>query len=135
MSNRNGLAAFMDEPHPDARPGRAMVLGRGGGRGWSQREARSLLSLGGPVIYAVQLPDGIIKIGHTTDLNDRLDDLCGVEGKLLGFRFGDRVDETRVHRALVEFRARPRAREYYHPTSEVIGTVNVWRSDLGLDLL
>lgn len=95
---------------------------------WKPVPARTLLNSLGSVLYAVRLPDGLIKIGYTTNLNNRL--LKLKSQKLLAFRFGDRADETAVHQSLSSHCAR--GREYYHPAPDVLAVVNRWRVDLGL---
>lgn len=99
--------------------GEGSTLGRTG--------AASALSALGPVLYAVRLRDGLIKIGYTERLAGRMADLSAVE--LLGFRFGSRADEAALHDRL-----RPsvnRGREYYLPTPEVLAVVNGWRAAWG----
>jgi hypothetical protein len=74
------------------------------------------------VIYAMRLPDGIIKIGCCSDLANRASQL---HGKILGFRPGDLAEELEVHRSLRRHVAR--GREFYHPRPEVIAFVNELR--------
>jgi hypothetical protein len=51
-------------------------------------------------------------------------------GEILGFRAGDRADETDLHYDLREHVHH--GREWYHPTPEVFAVVNAMRDDFGL---
>ena len=80
----------------------------------------------GPVIYAVRLKDGIIKIGHTTRIRARLSRLeCGLND-ILAIIPGTVREEKQIHDGLVAHRAR--AREYYHPHADVFAVVNRMRA-------
>lgn len=83
----------------------------------------------GSVVYAVRLPDDVIKIGYTADLATRAQALGAVE--ILGFRPGGFAEEQLIHATLVAHRHH--GREHYHPTPEVLATVNDMRAELGLD--
>ena len=89
----------------------------------------------GPVVYALRLDDGIIKIGFTTDLADR-ERTVRRQGKsdsseLLAFMTGGTYeDEQAIHARLVEHIAH--GREYYHPTKAVLAEVNRMREALSL---
>lgn len=80
-----------------------------------------------PVVYAVRLDNGLIKIGYTGNLPRRRNQLGG---EIIGFRAGDLDDEQGIHDTLVEHRAR--GREYYHPTAPVLAIVNELRRPFGL---
>lgn len=97
----------------------------GGGIDINRRQA--LIALG-EVLYAVQLAEGLIKIGWTHRLDKRLYRFPG--STLLAVRAGSRDAERAVHRTLVVNRAR--GYEYYHRTPAVIALVNDWREPLGL---
>lgn len=89
--------------------------------------ASDALAEQGSVLYAVRMRSGLIKIGWTGALDNRLRSL-GVRA-VLAFTFGSRDDETEVHRSL-----RPHVaygREYYHPHPEVLAVVNEWRTQWG----
>jgi Meiotically up-regulated gene 113 len=92
---------------------------------------REILSALGSVLYAMRLQGGVIKIGYTTNLQNRVYKLKSQE--LLAFRFGDRRDEAVVHRSLSAHVAH--GREYYHPHPQVIDLINSWRADLGMTLI
>lgn len=79
------------------------------------------------VVYAMRVDGGIIKIGWTTQLVTRRENLVG---QILGFRPGDYDDEQAIHASLIEHRAR--GREFYHPTPEVMAVVNDIRGHFNL---
>jgi len=83
----------------------------------------------GPVVYAVRLPDGIVKIGHTTNLARRLNRLQAEE--VLAFKPGTYEDEQAIHDRLVEHVAH--GREYYRPVPAVIAVVNELRAHFGME--
>ena len=83
---------------------------------------------GEPMIYAMRLADGVVKIGCTTDLAHRRSQL---DGDLLAFRFGAFEEEAAIHRALAKDVVR--GREYYTLTDAVLAFVNELRDDLGLE--
>lgn len=92
----------------------------------SKRKAQNLL---GEVLYAALLPDGLVKIGWTKHLSNRLYRL-GHGTTLLAFSRGDYADEQEVHDALAT--SVHHGREYYSPTDQVVGLINEWREPLGL---
>ena len=100
-------------------------------RGLQRAEALRALQQGRPVVYAVRMADGIIKIGCSRNLAQRRRSI-GPESEVLGFRFGDEADEAEIHERLAPHRAR--AIEYYHPTPEVLAVVNGLRSDGAIPL-
>lgn len=92
--------------------------------------AEALRTLG-PVLYAVRLRDGLIKIGYTARMDDRLYHFRGCE--VLAFKQALAEDEQPVHNGLKAHLAH--GQEYYHPTPEVLAVVNDWREALGLQPL
>lgn len=80
------------------------------------------------VLYAVELPGRIIKIGCTTNFVARR--TAYRDSVILAFRPGDRADERDIHHELAPFRAR--GIEYYHPFPEVIAVVNEMRDYFNL---
>lgn len=105
-------------------------------RGHTQRRrdldrAQAIRSIqqGEPMVYAMRLTDGIIKIGCSRDVASRRK-CVGADAEILAFRFGDEVDEQAIHETLIPHRAR--AWEYYHPTPEVLAVVNDMREEFGL---
>jgi len=80
------------------------------------------------VIYAAWVPGGLVKIGCTSDLYQRLNQL---RGELIGFRFGGFAEEADVHRSLKPHVAE--GREWYHPTPAVIAFANELREGLGME--
>ncbi len=103
-------------------------------RGWQMRnqqnKALRAYCNGQSVVYAVQFPDGIIKIGCTGDLATRLSAFQADKGALLGFRFGEYEDEQALHASLKAHVAR--GREWYHPAPEVLAVVNDMRTAFNL---
>jgi hypothetical protein len=97
-------------------------------RGSVRTQAIHAMTGGEPVVYALRLLDGIIKIGCTRDLPKRR--TAYDRSEILAFRFGDEQDEQAIHATLIPHRAR--GREYYHPTPEVLAVVNDMRSDFNL---
>jgi hypothetical protein len=91
----------------------------------------------GPVVYAIRLDDGTIKIGFTTDLEDRERTVrrqgASATSEILAFLPGTLEEEQAIHASLTPHRAR--GLEYYHPTSAVLEAVNQMRTSLGLDPL
>lgn len=89
----------------------------------------------GPVIYAIRLDGGVIKIGFTTDLHRRQITVAHRAGsitrELLAFRTGTQADEKALHGLLDGHQAR--GMEYYYPTRRVLEVVNQMRDRLGLD--
>jgi hypothetical protein len=83
----------------------------------------------GEVLYAAMMPDGIIKIGHTTNLLHRFYNFPQAE--LLAIKAGNRDDEKALHQTLTAHRHH--GHEYYNPTPEVMAVVNDWRTTLGLE--
>jgi hypothetical protein len=97
----------------------------------AQMSKRQALMSVGRVVYAARLTDGCIKIGCTSNLYQRLNQLAATE--LLGFTPGDFDDEALIHAGLVEHQAR--GREYYHPTAIVLEVVNEMRERFNLPAL
>lgn len=95
----------------------------------TSQERNEVLRALGPVVYAMRMPGRVIKIGCTSDLATRAQSLGAVE--ILAFRPGTYADEQSIHSHLVAHRHH--GREWYHPTVEVMATVNQMREDLGLD--
>lgn len=84
----------------------------------------------GPVIYAVRLPDGLVKIGFTSTLARRCSQLGGMDG-LLAVRLGATyAEEQALHDSLAEHVAH--GREFYHPTTEVLAVLNAMRDEIGM---
>lgn len=82
-----------------------------------------------PAIYAVRLHDGLVKIGWSRSLANRLGSY-GKDSELLGLMPGTLADEKQLHARLAPHRAR--LREYYHPAPEVLAEVNTLREWSGL---
>lgn len=84
--------------------------------------------LGGQsVVYAMRMPDGVIKVGVSVNLANRSYQL---HGQILGFRLGTIEDERELHARLKPYRAR--GREYYKPAPAVMNVVNELRDEFGL---
>lgn len=67
------------------------------GRGLDRTAALKAITQGRSVIYAVRLPDGIIKIGCSKSLWNRR---RAWAAEILGFRFGDMREEQEIHQSL-----------------------------------
>lgn len=91
---------------------------------------KSLLPHGASVVYAVQFPDGIIKIGCTANLPKRLSFYANQDGALIGFMLGELADEQAIHASLREHLAR--GREWYNPTPAVMSAVNDMREHFNM---
>lgn len=129
MTKRNGpialeIPAFCGGSFAKGRPGQA--LGR-----------CEAMNAAGPVVYAARLDGGIVKMGHTARLGDRLRYLRHHAGsdsvEILAFAPGTEADEQAIHGRLSEHLAR--GREYYHPVPEVMAEVNALRARLGMGYL
>lgn len=81
------------------------------------------------VIYAVQLPTGIIKIGCTTDLVTRRN-VYGSDSVILAFMPGNMDEEMDLHKSLAAHTAW--GREWYHPVPAVLDVVNEMRDHFHL---
>jgi hypothetical protein len=112
---------------------RNWALGAVGDR-WDDIPSRhvALRSLG-QVVYAIRTADGLIKIGSTADLDNRLKWYTATHGEheLLCFIPGALVDERALHDRFVAHRAH--GREWYYPTPEILDWINTNRQQLGLD--
>lgn len=94
-----------------------------------QTEAiRALLGDTESVLYAVELPDRIIKIGCSTNFAARR--TAYRDAVILAFRPGDRMDERDIHMQLAPYRAR--GIEYYYPHAPVLAVVNEMREYFNL---
>lgn len=91
---------------------------------------RDALAEIGEVIYAITCEDGLIKIGHTTDLRHRRSQHGVAFQDVVAVMPGSYEDEQAIHRSLRAHVAR--GREYYHPHPDVIDFVNDIRSRAGV---
>lgn len=85
----------------------------------------------GSVVYAARLADGTIKIGCTSQLEDRLRYLCAQtkqDVELLAFRLGTFDDERALHHSLAEHVEH--GREFYLPNPPVLDAINEMRQAL-----
>lgn len=80
------------------------------------------------VLYAVQLPDGTVKIGCTTNFAARRHGYG--PHTVLAIMPGDRAAETEIHRSLRPFLTY--GREWYRPTDEVFDVVNTMRDHFNM---
>lgn len=95
------------------------------------RALRALTAGVESVLYAVRLPDGVIKIGCTTDLATRR--LSYRDGEILAFIPGTFADEKAIHKTLAPHVAW--GREWYRPAPAVIAVVNEMRAHFNLEPL
>lgn len=91
-------------------------------------QALATVSAIGQVVYAVRMPDGTIKIGHTARADRRLSQL---HGEPLAVMFGTRVDEQDIHARLSGHVHH--GREWYYPTPGVMAVVDEMRASMGMD--
>lgn len=123
-------ATFKRSGKPFGKGVNTVGLGSQGARGHSRSAVMASL---GPVVYAARLTNGVIKIGWTTNFEDRLRYLAAQNDQdveLIGFQFGTREDEQEIHAALRDHLHH--GREYYHATEEVLHVVNQMRDALGM---
>jgi hypothetical protein len=92
------------------------------------------LSALGPVVYALRLDGGVIKIGFTTNLADRertvRSRFGSTSSEVLAFQPGTYDQEQAIHARLAEHRVH--GREYYRATPAVLSEVNALRVGIGL---
>ena len=93
----------------------------------------AVLNALGPLVYAASTRDGLVKIGFTAHLAQRVGEFGGMRA-ILAIRLGCTMsDEQAIHSAL---NANPanvaRGIEWYHPTDEVLDVVNTMRADIGM---
>lgn len=96
----------------------------------SDKTPRMLAADVGPVIYAARQPYGIIKIGHSTRIYNRLAALGGLD-LLLALKPGTVADEQAIHATLKDHRWQ--GREFYYPAPAVLAVVNDMRLAMRLD--
>jgi len=102
---------------------------RGPGRALTTASALRAL---GPIVYAVRLTDGLIKIGHSADFAQRRRCIGGHSSEMLAVIPGaTRADEQAIHAQLTDHVHH--GREYYNPTPGVLQVVNRMREQIGLD--
>jgi len=89
----------------------------------------------GPVVYALRVPDGAIKIGYSMDLPNRMRRFVrSSEAEILAVLPGETMaEEQAIHGRLRDHVAY--GREFYRPTPEVMAVVNRMREQIGLDHL
>lgn len=85
------------------------------------------------VVYAVTTPDGLIKIGFTTNLSSRVNSLKCRWADVLVVIQADIQYEKAMHRRFSAHVAR--GREYYHRVPEILEWINNERSLLGVSEL
>lgn len=87
--------------------------------------------VGVDLIYAIRCPDGLIKIGHTRNLNHRRKHLDTAHDAILAVTPGTHTEEQALHATLRT--SVGRGQEYYHPTPEVLAYVNGLRCAMGVE--
>lgn len=83
----------------------------------------------GPVIYVVRTLDGLIKIGHTTNLYSRIRAYTK-DAELLCILPGSRENEAAIHSRFRQHCAR--GKEYYRENDEIDDWIDAQRYKLGL---
>ena len=120
------LADLTEEERAEMAPRAATAAPETLGLRRHQNKAIRLLQGADPVVYAVRFPsEGVIKIGCSGNLAQRLGNYRSSGGGLVGFMPGDYALEQEIHRTLREHRAR--GRELYHSVPAVIAIVNEMR--------
>lgn len=84
----------------------------------------------GPCVYAAWTPDGLIKIGYTSDVAKRIRGFGARLTDLLLVLSADIDYEKALHRRFAPYLAR--GAEYYFPTIEIREWIEMERSLLGL---
>lgn len=82
----------------------------------------------GPALYAIYMPDGLMKIGYSQNVIARV---RALGGEVLAIRSGTYEEEQEIHRGLKQYRAKKR--EYYYPVPAVVAVVNEMRAMVHLD--
>lgn len=83
-----------------------------------------------PVVYFIRTDDGLIKIGHTTNLATRKRAFGSGWERILAVIPGSRDDEAAEHERFAKHLAR--GHEYFHPAPEVLNRINEIRQTLGV---
>lgn len=96
-------------------------------RGHDRAQALRAMLGDASVVYAIRCHDGAIKIGCSTRLWLRVNE---IGGEIIGFRLGDLADEKTIHESLRAHRMR--GHEYYHSTPAVLAVVNDMRAEWNL---
>jgi hypothetical protein len=102
-------------------------------RGSPIRPAPSLMSMCRdlpPVVYFIRTNDGLIKIGHTVQLDKRRTRFGSGWQHILAVVPGTRQDEADMHSRFSAHLAR--GAEYFHPAPELIAHINEVRATLGV---
>ena len=94
------------------------------------RDTIASLQGGRPMLYAMRVKGGLIKIGCSRNIGERRRNLTG---ELLAMAPGDFADELAIHQSLAGHAHH--GREYYNPTPEVLAVVNELREYFKLDPL
>lgn len=82
------------------------------------------------VIYAILMPDGLIKIGHTADLRKRRGGLTTEMTAILAVIPGTHEEEQTLHKRFRSFAVR--GREYYWQAPEIVAFINEIRVKAGV---
>lgn len=84
----------------------------------------------GPCVYVVRLPERLIKIGFTTNLDRRIRSFGSVWSDVLLALPGTPEDEAALHDRFKPYLAR--GREYYYPCRELVDWIDGERNRLGV---
>jgi hypothetical protein len=95
--------------------------------------ALDLIQAGRSLVYAIRFPEGIIKIGCSKNLAQRIYAYQADGGELIGFMPGEYEDEQEIHRSLREHLAR--GREWYKSDPAVLAVANEMRRACNLEPL
>ena len=94
---------------------------------------RDFMSLLGPAIYAVKVRGGLVKIGYTSNVRNRVQSLgVGTEAMLAMLLNGTFEEERAIHARLRGHAVK--GREWYSATDpDVVAIVNEMRAEMGLE--
>lgn len=101
-----------------------------------EADARAALQSLGPVVYAVQMGDDLIKVGYTANLARRLVSYkirLSELHRLLMVKSGTMEDEQLLHRHFAIYTER--GREYYRAVPELLEYINAVRRQMGVSSL
>ena len=94
---------------------------------------RDFLSAFGPVIYAVKVKGGLVKIGYTSNVRNRVQSLGLGKKALLAMLLNGTFEEERAIHARLQGHA-VKGREWYSATDpDVVAIVNEMRAEMGLE--
>ncbi len=110
-------------------PPRVWAVGQDQMRGGAVQLADICRELG-PVVYFIRTKDGLVKIGHTSNLANRKRNFGSGWHHILVVMRGSAEDEKYLHETFRPLLAR--GREYYRPEPPLLHHINLIRRRLGV---